>query len=155
MTGTAAAWKSRSSTDHLRRPKSISMPCFSSQLKVKDSSGIIGKLDKRDDEHIGHLSLVFVLSRYVAHHLHDSHKIKMDGCAFAIIYKTEPMLLRSISSGHGFQTMYPCRYNSNLLHRAHPCLGASRRRCCMECHKKPANRPHCVNLMIFRTSKPQ
>jgi len=36
-------------------------------LKLKDSSGIIGKLDRKLAEHIGHLSLILVLSRNVAH----------------------------------------------------------------------------------------
>jgi len=36
-------------------------------LKLNDSSGIIGKLESKVAEHIGHLSFSFVLSRNVAH----------------------------------------------------------------------------------------
>jgi len=48
---------------------------------VKDSSGIIGKLDRVVVEQIGHLSTTLVFSRYVAHQKHVSHSIKMEGRA--------------------------------------------------------------------------
>jgi hypothetical protein len=50
-----------------------------SQLKTNDSSGIIGKLDRTAEEHIGHLSTTLVFSRYVAHQKQVSHSMKMEG----------------------------------------------------------------------------
>jgi hypothetical protein len=51
---------------------------------VNDSSGITGKLERAEDEQTAHLSLALDLSRYVAHHLHESHRTKMDGTSTAL-----------------------------------------------------------------------
>src|SRR5690606_21458050 len=75
-TGMAKSWKSRyliPCNDILfsylifLRVKSSSTPRFGSLIKMNDSSGNIGKLDRTEAEHIGHLSTNLVLSRYVAH----------------------------------------------------------------------------------------
>ena len=59
----------------------------------------MGKLDSSAEEHIVHLSFVFVLSRYVAHHLHDSHRINMEGWSAALdtVRKCRRLLLRSLA----------------------------------------------------------
>lgn len=42
---------------------------------------MMGKLERTEEEHIGHLSANLVLSRYVTHQWHISHSIKIDGTA--------------------------------------------------------------------------
>ncbi|MCI0563586.1 MAG: hypothetical protein MN733_34365 [Nitrososphaera sp.] len=54
---------------------------------MKDSSGIIGKLESIEVEHTGHLSTSLVLSRYVAHQKQLSHSKKIEG-ALAVLGNT-------------------------------------------------------------------